>query len=255
MSFIEKTTISIIKQLMRTDKQKAKQLIEVAHSRRGTLAHLRAAVKKRQKEADFSFSQSGEDMVLSAFFQENYKGFYVDIGANHPLRFSNTYHFYLKGWRGLNIDAGPGFMRIFDQMRPGDINIGMAVGRQGTEEFFMFEESCYNTFDREIADEVMEKNLSRLSKTFQIKKLPLSEIMYNYLLEGQRIDFLSVDCEGLDLEILESNNWDRYRPEFICSECHDSFDNTQTGALGFLLGKGYRLVAKTKLSEIYRLLG
>ena len=56
------------------------------------------------------YSQEGEDMILGKIFSGQKHGFYVDVGAHHPLRFSNTYLFYLKGWRGINIDAMPGSM-------------------------------------------------------------------------------------------------------------------------------------------------
>lgn len=253
MSFFEKLLTSSIKRLLRTDKQKARDLINIYRYQHQPLTSLRAEIKKRHPEANFSFSQSGEDMVIDAFFLEQEKGFYVDVGANHPVRFSNTYHFYLKGWRGLTIDANPEFINLFGRIRPDDIAIKSAVGRPGIEDFFVFEESCYNTFDREIANEIVAKQLSRLSDTLHIKKSPLSEILDSHIPEGQRIDFLTIDCEGLDVEILESNNWERYRPEFICAECHDSLRKTQDGAHGFLYGKGYHLVAKTKLSELFKL--
>lgn len=71
------------------------------------------------------YSQDGEDTLLTAFYesQPEYKGFYVDIGALHPLRFSNTQIFYDRGWHGINIDATPGSMKLFNKVRPNDINI------------------------------------------------------------------------------------------------------------------------------------
>ena len=70
-----------------------------------------------------SYSQEGEDMILKRLFGGQKFGFYVDVGAHHPKRFSNTYYFYKKGWRGINIDAMPGSMIAFDKLRPRDINI------------------------------------------------------------------------------------------------------------------------------------
>jgi hypothetical protein len=60
-----------------------------------------------------SYSQEGEDMVLYRTFETVKEGFYVDVGAHHPDRFSNTYKFYKQGWRGINIDAMPGGMDPF----------------------------------------------------------------------------------------------------------------------------------------------
>jgi len=65
-----------------------------------------------------SYSQEGEDMILRRIFEDNETGFYVDVGAHHPARFSNTNYFYKRGWRGLNIDAMPGSMSKFKKYRP-----------------------------------------------------------------------------------------------------------------------------------------
>src|SRR4051794_10306733 len=70
-----------------------------------------------------SYSQEGEDMVLRRVFNNKRGGFFVDVGAHHPRMYSNTYYFYLRDWRGINIDAMPGGMAAFDRMRPGDINV------------------------------------------------------------------------------------------------------------------------------------
>ena len=79
-----------------------------------------------------SYAQDGEDVALAAFYdtQKGYKGFYVDIGAHHPKRFSNTYFFYKKGWSGINIDAMPGSMHGFRLLRTRDINLEMGISRE-----------------------------------------------------------------------------------------------------------------------------
>ncbi|MFM6346540.1 MAG: hypothetical protein ACKPFK_15520, partial [Dolichospermum sp.] len=79
------------------------------------------------KYHNISYSQEGEDLILARFFEKEKNGFYVDIGAHHPQRFSNTYYFYLKGWSGINIDAMPGSMKIFDDLRPLDINLEIPI--------------------------------------------------------------------------------------------------------------------------------
>lgn len=75
-----------------------------------------------------SYSQEGEDMILHRIFERQCKGFYVDIGAHHPFRFSNTYLFYKRGWSGINIDAMPGSMNIFNKFRNRDINLEYGIG-------------------------------------------------------------------------------------------------------------------------------
>ncbi|ETD27688.1 hypothetical protein [Helicobacter canis] len=76
-----------------------------------------------------SYSIEGEDRIVRALlWQKHDKGFYVDVGAHHPFRFSNTYLFYTQGWSGINIDATPGSMKAFNKYRPRDINLEVGVG-------------------------------------------------------------------------------------------------------------------------------
>jgi len=74
-----------------------------------------------------TYSQEGEDIILRRIFEQKAYGFYVDIGANHPKRFSTTNYFYIHGRRGINIDATPGSMIAFRKMRPKDINVEIPI--------------------------------------------------------------------------------------------------------------------------------
>src|SRR6187431_556967 len=100
-----------------------------------------------------SYSQEGEDLILNRILEKKTCGFYVDVGAHHPKRFSNTYLFYQKGWRGINIDAMPGSMAEFRNFRPRDINIEAAVGAAKEIPFYVFDEKALNTFDSNLAEE------------------------------------------------------------------------------------------------------
>src|SRR5580658_8816405 len=93
-------------------------------------ATLSQPARRRKRYFRHSFSQEGEDMILASFFEGKKNGFYVDVGAHHPKRFSNTHHFYIRGWRGINVDATPGSMKLFRRTRPDDINIEAAVSDQ-----------------------------------------------------------------------------------------------------------------------------
>lgn len=91
-------------------------------------------------------------MVLRRFFEQKKKGFYVDIGAHHPKRFSNTYYFYRIGWSGINIDAMPGSMRLFEKWRPRDVNLEVGVSaNESVLEYFVFNEPALNGFSRELS--------------------------------------------------------------------------------------------------------
>lgn len=166
-----------------------------------------------------SYSQEGEDMILRRLFEKQPIGFYVDVGAHHPKRFSNTFFFYKKGWRGINIDAMPNSMKIFNKMRPRDINIEKPVSdKKQILTYYAFNESALNGFSKELSEERDGKGSYFIEFTKDIETSTLEEILENNLPKNQQIDFLSIDVEGLDFRVLKSNNFDMYRPKVILIE-------------------------------------
>jgi FkbM family methyltransferase len=195
-----------------------------------------------------SYSQQGEDMILKTIFQDYQSGFYVDVGAHHPTRFSNTYFFYLSGWRGLNIDAMPGSMDPFRRLRPGDINLEYAVasGRH-TLTYYMFNEPAVNGFSPELSRSRDDGGQFKIIGERVIETRTLAEIFESHLPQGQSIDFLTVDVEGLDLDVLRSNDWERFRPSIVLAEDLDRFliNQLDGSSVVQLLGSyGYRPCAK-----------
>lgn len=195
-------------------------------------------------------------MILEEYFQGVNKGFYIDIGAYHPIRYSNTFKFYLKGWHGINIDARPGSMQIFKKIRPKDINLEIAVGnRSECLKYYMFDEPALNGFSKEISEERDRDFHFNILKTVDINLERLEVILDNFLPENTEIHFLSIDVEGLDYEVLLSNNFNKYRPKMILVEtsviseglAFDSEINI------FLNENGYSLVAKTFRTSFYKL--
>jgi FkbM family methyltransferase len=192
------------------------------------------------------FGQDGEDLILNRLLDGQEQGFYVDVGAHHPVRFSNTYLFYRRGWRGVNIDAMPGSMQIFNKVRSRDINIECGVASSaGKLLYHRFNEPALNTFD---AAEAALKNKPpyQLIDTVVVVVERLDALLDRYLPVGQQIDFLSVDVEGKDEEVLRSNNWQHYRPLYILAETlrTDMLSLGSCPIVQFLKGVGYRPIAK-----------
>jgi FkbM family methyltransferase len=180
------------------------------------------AIRRFFRDPDFqplrSFGQNGEDLILDRMLEREEAGFYVDVGAHHPVRFSNTCLFYRRGWRGINIDAQPGSMRLFRKHRPRDINIECGVAaRAGTLSYFRFNEPALNTFDE---SEAKLKDVApyRIVDRLEVGVRPLGDLLAEFLPAGQAIDFMSVDVEGLDAEVLGSNDWNRFRPRIVLAE-------------------------------------
>lgn len=209
-------------------------------------------ISKFKKEIFFdnsSFAQEGEDKVLLRFLERKENGFYVDIGAHHPIRFSNTYLFYLKGWRGINADAMPGSMELFKKYRPNDINLEIPLSNENkTLTYYLFNESALNTFSAEqAAKKDGLRGEYRITGRKNLKTFPLSYVLDNYLPSGQTIDFLSIDVEGLDFEVLSSNNWTKYQPSMILVESlNNSLEDIKNDEIyKYLKQLNYSLVAKT----------
>lgn len=200
------------------------------------------------------YSQEGEDMVLRKQLAGLDKGFFVDIGAHHPTRFSNTYYFYKKGWRGINVDAMPGSMKLFEKKRPGDINLEIAASDKKEKlTYYGFEEPALNGFSDQLSKSRNREDHKLLFKKV-IQTKTLAEILDRYLPKKQKIDFLSVDVEGLDYRVLKSNNWQKYLPTFILTEIlyDDISEITASKIYKLLKSKKYNLVAKTGFTVIFK---
>lgn len=202
---------------------------------------------QEQEFANLSYSQEGEDLILNRFLENRAPGFYIDIGAHHPKRFSNTYNFYKKGWRGINIDAMPGSMDAFNIERPKDINLEIAIGEEEIElNYFNFKEKALNTFSEVLANQYKLGGWE-LNNVISIKTYPLNKILEEYLPINKTIDFFSIDVEGFELEVLKSNNWDKFKPKIILIEMLDcKIDDIYSTEVGkFLAVQGYVFFAKT----------
>lgn len=203
--------------------------------------------------SNVSFSQEGEDMVIERFFNKKQKGFYIDVGAHHPIRYSNTYKFYKKGWRGINIDAMPGSMDLFNKLRPNDINLEYAISDTPQKmTFYIFNGAELNTLSKEEADYRNNKNEfvgCHIIDTKEIETYTLSEVLDKHFPKKECIDFMSIDVEGLDFAVLKSNNWSKYKPKMILIEAlNDRFDLRnlkENNIYDYLTTLNYKLVAKT----------
>ena len=192
------------------------------------------------------YGQDGEDLILKRLLGNKGGGFYVDIGAHHPIRFSNTYFFYRQGWRGINVDAMPGSMIEFNRLRSRDINIECGVGAASNVlTYYRFNEPALNTFN---LAEAQHKNNGayRLLDSIPVRVKRLDTLLDCHLPVDQEIDFFSIDVEGNDHEVLRSNNWERYRPRFIIIETlrTDLLGLKKCPVTNFLLGVGYKPISK-----------
>lgn len=204
-----------------------------------------------------SYSQEGEDLILARLLESTVKrkGIYIDIGAHHPTRFSNTYYFYKRGWSGLNIDACPGTKKLFRFLRPRDITIECGVGsREDILTYYSFNEPALNTF----SENEVKKKISSKFKVINEKKIPVStlkKILDENHFEEKKIDFMSIDVEGFDHEVVCSNDWSKYRPTIVAIELlNTSIEKVRlhpTAAI--LFEQKYKILAKTHNTYFFSL--
>ncbi len=170
-----------------------------------------------------SYAQNREDLILEAFFPEIEKGTYIDIGANHPVRHSVTKRFYDKGWRGMNIEPNPDLFKLIEKHRPEDINLNIGIGSEPGELSFRIYHSLdglagLSTFS-DVMKRAYEKNNSAQTKSYtdiKTKVLPLKNVLSQH--KVGKIDFLRINVEGFEHEVLEGNDWTKFRPQMICIE-------------------------------------
>lgn len=203
-----------------------------------------------------SYSQAGEDLILDFLLNEKRNGFYVDVGAHHPFKLSNTYFFYKKrGWRGINIEPSENNFKLFKLARKNDTNLNIGIGNtEDKRQFFVFKESTLSTFSSENAEKYQKMGHVLVDK-IPLTILPLSHVLEKYC-GSKEIDFITVDTEGYDLEVLKSNNWKRFRPRFIIVETveykkGDFGEKIENKFSEFMKEIKYKKIADTYINTIY----
>ena len=202
-----------------------------------------------------AYSSEGEDLILKRIFENKRNGIYVDVGAHHPFRVSNTYLFYKMSWKGINIDPMPGSKAMFDRYRPQDINLEMGVSATRQQlTYHIFNEPALNTFSPAKVEEYTQDPQYKVIRKKSIDTWPLADILDEYLPAGTTIDFMTIDAEGLDMEVLRSNNWKKYRPSYILVESNPfMLSDMHSSELGqFMQQEGYSIFAKTYYTYFFR---
>lgn len=191
-----------------------------------------------------SYSQDFEDVVVEKILGNN-NGFYIDVGANDPIRFNNTLRFYKKGWRGINIEPNLRKHEKITRLRSRDINLNIGVASKPTKAtYYKFMPDTLSTFSIEDAEEYMNKGFI-LEEKIELELKPLSQLMEE-IPEAKSVTFLSVDTEGYDIEILKGIDWNEVHPKVICVET-DKEENIRK----YLEGLGYFEHARNSVNSIY----
>jgi FkbM family methyltransferase len=217
--------------------------------------------------SQIAYAQSGEDLILAhLFYKLNIsKPKYLDIGANHPEYISNTYYFYMRGSTGVCIEPNPDLFEKIKKTRPNDIvlNVGIGTSTNSTiADFYLFPESAsgLSTFSKEEAQYWSDTGMKNIGKIIykDILQIPLrsiNDILKEHFTKAP--DLISIDVEGLDYEILQSIDFDTYKPITLCVETL-GYDNNQREfkkkeIISFVESKGYDVYADTHVNTIFLL--
>ncbi|CAN5872337.1 FkbM family methyltransferase [soil metagenome] len=162
-----------------------------------------------------SYAGNREDVMLRRLFPEGTSGFYIDVGAGHPLQFSVTKHFYDRGWRGINVEPAPRQFAELNKDRTEDLNLNVALSdAEGTVAFYEFppEYAGWATVSKEEA----MRHLTEDGVSFTERRVPVTTLaaVCEKHVTGD-IDFLSVDVEGLERQVLQGADFTRWRPR-VC---------------------------------------
>jgi FkbM family methyltransferase len=197
-----------------------------------------------------SYSANHEDVILNRVFGSCSQGFYIDVGAAHPLFENDTKALYDRGWRGINIEPNAAFYRELAAQRPGDRNVNAVVSdTPGPITYHEVVGTGLSTCDADQAERAATKG-------FEVVRYPVAAVSLRAVLEESSpatIDLLKVDVEGFELKVLSSNDWSRFRPKVIVAEATypESPRRRDDGVEAYLIGQGYRRVYFDGLNDFY----
>lgn len=198
-----------------------------------------------------SYAQNFEDVILNRLFAHRETGFYIDVGAQHPLYDSVTKAFYDRGWRGINIEPVKKYYELLQQTRERDFNLNLALGKaESTLEFYELEGTGLSTFDSQTASEIARKDGYKIL-TYQVPVKTLADISQQYVTE--QIDFLKIDVEGWEENVILGHDWEQFRPIVVLLEATipNSPVRTQTKIRQILESENYEYVYFDGLNDYY----
>ncbi|HJZ59248.1 MAG TPA: FkbM family methyltransferase [Gemmataceae bacterium] len=208
------------------------------------------------KATDRSFAQCGEDIIMAWLLTKApltlEKPSYLDIGTWEPIVSNNTYVFYVKGGRGVLVEPNGALAEVIRRERPEDklLTVGIGVDDATEADYWMFNDAQLNTFDKASAEQVMKLDRIKLEKVVKLPLISINRVIAEHM-GGKAPDALSIDTEGLDLKILQTLDYEKYRPKLICVETIIATTFHRAPEIPrFLESKGYEVWGQTYANTI-----
>ena len=174
---------------------------------------------KKNKYRKISYSYGSVDLLLEHIFKNQSHGFYIDVGCQHPVMNNNTYLLYKKGWNGINIDLDKKNIDLFNFYRKRDLNLNFAISSQEGERdlFFYHDKSAINTVEKSVAN----YQRAQVKEIKKVKTKTLNSIIENSKFNNLTIDFVSIDVEGHELDVIKGFDLKKYKPKVVIIEFLD----------------------------------
>ena len=216
----------------------------------------RLGLERPMNHATWSYAQEGEDILLNRILRKQLHrpGVYVDVGCNHPWKYSNTALLYLNGWSGTVIDPNPSFANLFTKERPRDrfVNLGVS-SLPATLDYFKFEQDLFNTFSAKKAQQVIDEGHQESFHVVTIEVEPLPTILERVWPGGRTLDLLSIDAEGFDLRVIESHDFNRFPCRILLVEVGSVLlrNAAEEELCRMIEGKGFQMISKIWKSAMF----
>jgi FkbM family methyltransferase len=199
-----------------------------------------------------SYAQRYEDMHLLRAFGEQASGFYIDIGAGHPVYDNVSFTFYLRGWRGITAEPNPWLAQLSEAVRPRDAHIQSLVGeRPGETTYYLVED--FHGLSTTVASHARaaQTEFGKASQTMTAPVTTLRALCER--LAPETIDFLKIDVEGAERAVLLGNDWQRFRPKVVLAEALEPVTMAPAWQTWepLLTGNGYRFALFDSLNRYY----
>jgi FkbM family methyltransferase len=204
-----------------------------------------------------SYSQAGEDLIVQGLMESLRieQPSYLDIGAHHPTHMNNTYLFYLKGSRGVCIEPDPEMFALLKSKRPRDkcLNLGVGPKSEEASDFYVMSTKSLSTFSKADAERYQSYGKQKIRQVLRIPIVSINELFQRHL--DKCPDFLSIDVEGTELQILRALDFSKFRPPVFCIETltytEDKTEEKLVDLIEYLKMRSYLPYADTYVNTVF----
>lgn len=203
-----------------------------------------------------TYSQCGEDLMVKSIFEMMGKSTfaYLDVGAYDPVHLSNTYLHYQAGCRGVCVEPDSARCALIQQKRPGDncLNAGMGATEE-TRDFYVMCPPTLSTFSKAEAESSALMEGNKIKRVEKLQLFSFERVMNENF--SQTPEFVSLDIEGGELEVLRSIDFQKHRPLVWCIETLNfaslEHQGKRNDILRFMLQNGYAIYADTWINTLF----